>query len=195
MAESTRSPSSPDFPEIPPPEQGTMGINPLFEDTARPRIAISFTPEPPSSPPLPPEPLATEIPLSPFQSESKPPLPPLPPRPPRIVQFQNGQISVTEVTAYAEIDPNGANFETIPSPSRVLKSALSRDSIDGTASGLASKMTASKRNVSWADLSNTGASLTVIKEYQPECPPGSPMSDGSWGSGDHVSRGCTCSIM
>ena len=179
-----------------------MDINPLFEDTALPRPISSFpSPQPPSSPPLPPEPLGTtEVPLSPFESALQQPSLPsgLPPRPPRSGKFIDRLATIESSPGGAATngtDPSRTSPPLVRSPS-ILKTAASRDLAEDDAeqSGLPARLSAAKRNVSWADLSNSGAALTQVKEYSPECPPGSPMSDGSWGS-DHAPRGCACSIM
>lgn len=75
-----------------------------------------------------------------------------------------------------------------PPPPKPLKTALSRAAVGEGGSRLA----ASKRTVSWADLTNTGT-LTQVKEYQPESAPGSPLSDASW-EADHGAKGC-CTLM
>lgn len=76
------------------------------------------------------------------------------------------------------------------SPPKPLKTALSRAPNPGGDGG--SRLAASKRTVSWADLTSTGT-LTQVKEYQPESAPGSPLSDASW-EADHGHKGC-CALM
>ena len=117
------------------------------------------------------------------------PAPPLPPVDDEEAASSENDSSTRGANGYTDqgLPPSG-------NPLR-LKTALSRQSsVEPASAPFTGRISASKRSVSWADLTNAGT-LTTVKEYQPECPPASPLSDSSWEAGDHHQPGCACTLM
>jgi hypothetical protein len=105
---------------------------------------------------------------------------------------------------YESVDSTYSDGDGMPGPLPLpfLKTAMSRGGLGGAGGSIGgdpnnsdmpgNRLTSAKRTVSWADLTNTGTALTQVKEYQPECPPASPLSDSSW---EQTRPGCFCSMM
>jgi hypothetical protein len=144
------------------------------------------------------------MPASPMSNGSPPPSP-FVAQPSKI----SPQYSASRTAYESRYDSVGSTYsdgdgDAMPAPLPFLKTAMSRGSMGGLNNGMgggnganggelpANRLTSAKRTVSWADLTNTGTALTQVKEYQPECPPASPLSDSSW---EQTRPGCFCSIM
>ena len=182
--------------------------------SVQPPLSPYSFPVAPSPSPVPPEddiPLATEtiqpaspeynprrdLPPSPLASSGPPASPFLAPilrQTSRRTSFENRFESVGSMYS---------DGEDIAAPLPFLKTAMSKSGMSNNvgnngSSGMengelpTNRLTSAKRTVSWADLTNTGTALTHVKEYQPECPPASPLSDSSW---EQSRPSCFCSIM
>ncbi|KAG7671936.1 hypothetical protein Ndes2526B_g07128 [Nannochloris sp. 'desiccata'] len=132
-------------------------------------------------------------------SNGSPPISPFSSQTPALILGKNAASRTPYESRYDSVDSTYSDGDGMPAPLPFLKTAMSsRGYISPNGNGIAdgdlpsNRLTSAKRTVSWADLTNTGTALTQVKEYQPECPPASPLSDSSW---EHARSGCLCSIM
>jgi hypothetical protein len=121
---------------------------------------------------------------------------------PASILRQNSATRTPYESRYDSVDSTYSDGDGMPAPLPFLKTAMSSRGghyTGNTGNGAAAdgdlplnRLTSAKRTVSWADLTTNGTALTQVKEYQPECPPASPLSDASW---EQPRLGCMCSIM
>jgi len=194
------SSSSPSTSIQPPPSPFSFPLVPSSEAMTSEGGDIPLAAQQATQQPASPEYNGRQNPSASLDSNGDSPLsPPSPSEAPASILRQNSADRIPYESRYDSVGSTYSDGDDMAAPLPFLKTAMSsKGYTSGTGNGAAdgdlplNRLTSAKRTVSWADLTNNGTALTQVKEYQPECPPASPLSDSSW---EQARGGCLCSIM